>query len=197
VKKKKTIEVYLGNADKTNSSFMLRTLRVPQGQLVLRTPYDAPDHWLAVREALDTIGIRLGMKAKIQIERVIEDQAFLDSEASAAELRRLAKYKLKNVHQFRKHLHRNRVSSRANLLKDRADRFIFDNWRWLMTVKNPECQGLPGLHAWHPAAAIALMKCEGVLSVNSHEAYDTAWYKQRRTRLGRPGSRHYAVTKMP
>ena len=114
-----------------------------------------------------------------------------DEGVKPAKLRAVAKHKLKNARTFRQQLDRKMKQSHREVSEDRINCFIRENWNRLVTIPNP--YQLPGLCAWYPSAAVELMKRAGVLPINSHEIYDSKWFKKRRQRLNLAPVPHFLV----
>ena len=86
------------------------------------------------------------------------------------------------VGNFWKRAHSKRVSEFTT-----GDIFMLRKWRNLHRSEPPSSE-LPGLQAWHPRAAMALMRREG-LFVGGGEK----WYEDRRLNLGLAPSKDYFV----
>jgi hypothetical protein len=132
---------------------------------------------------------RPGASTRAKIEEIAED-LFLASLANTPEEKwsddtwQTIKERVRSslVGNFSKRVNSKRVSEFTT-----GDIFMLRKWRNLHRSE-PRFSELPGLQAWHPRAAMALMRREG-LFVGSSEK----WYEDRRLNLGLTPHRRYVV----
>jgi len=173
------------------------SLRVPQGIAKFVVPAGRSIFEVdGIAEAMyKAIGRKLRRK-RISLKQIKEQFGLMckTGKVPRAKLRAIATRKLKNAHQFGKRLARKKARSLEPLFLETLQEFMCMNWDWLATVKNPRYRNQPGLHAWHPKAALNLMKAEGY---GIQPGHDRIWYKTTRQRLKLVTTLPYSVTVLP